>query len=222
MASFSPNETEQIQLVVRNMLRSYYTILPGVVSSYDAKRQTVDVVPFHKVPHANGRTGHDDLPPLPDVPLLVQASAASGQTIKLAAGDTVLLLISMFSLDEFINSQSQSAAPADPRQQDLHDAFALPFVRSPAPSDDAADSDRSIEGDDVRLGHANDVERLMQWTSAFQAEFDQWVTSINSAVIAANAARAVTGAVAAAGTYTGISIAANKPTLIKTTHTKGS
>lgn len=203
MPSENPNEDELIRRLIRDELREYMAPFPGRIVTIDLTRQVVDVSPF--------RSG---MPMLRRVPLLVPGTAASGETIKVAPNDFVLCIPCMFSLDEFLGTDTKGPVdPADPRQQDVNDVFAIPLRRNPAPTTAEASADRSINGADIKLGTAASAKSLVQWDPAFQSTWDAFWTIVDAALVAASATP---------GTYLPGTVQAAVPTFPQTTHLKGS
>lgn len=203
MPSENPDTIELVRRVVREELATKYAPFPARVMAVNAEVQTVDVVPWHA-----------DLSVLRDVPLLVPGSAASSETIKVHDGDWVLCIPTMFSLDEFLGTDAAGPVrPRDPRQQDLMDVLAIPFVRNPSPSAAARLADRAIEGSEIKVGDAAAADPLLRGTTAFATAWNNFFTALDGALIAASAVP---------GTYAPGTIVAAKPALLPTTNLKGS
>lgn len=204
MSAEEPSFVDVIRRVVQEELRHAYAPFPGRVAVVNQSAQTADIVPFHA-----------GMGMLRDVPLLVPGSTASAETIKVAAGDFVLCIPCMFSLDEWIGTDVRGPVePADPRMRSLTDVLAIPIIRSPAPDAAARAADRAIEGTTVALGDATSADVLLKGNAAFQAAWSAGWTAIDTALALANTGGYLPAASAA--------FQAAKPALVPTTNTKAS
>ncbi len=164
MQSESPELSSVIESVVRRMLREYHApMLAEVVSVQvdDQQRMRADVRPVAQRLQYNEDTDDYDgynYPVRRNAPVLIPSSAASKQTVKLAAGDLGLWVPLMHSLDGIIDTNiTGTVKPQDPRQQAFMDGFFLPTVFNQSV---AGEADRYIEGSDVKLGTAASAQAL--------------------------------------------------------------
>lgn len=96
--------------------------MPGRVLSFDPDSQTVSVQPEIQQLLADG--SGEDLPPLSDVPAYCMRGGAFVVTMPIKEGDRCLVIFGDRSIDEWLESGAH-APPADYRQHDLSDGFAL-------------------------------------------------------------------------------------------------
>jgi hypothetical protein len=127
--------------------------MPGRVVSFDPDKQTVTVQPKIQQLLADG--SGEDLPPLSDVPAYCMRGGKFVVTMPITEGDDCLVIFGDRAIDAWFESASE-APPADYRQHDLSDGFALVGF-SPIPNavpkynPDAAEL-RNLDGDQyVRL-----------------------------------------------------------------------
>lgn len=106
------------------------TATVGRVNKYDPATQRAEVQPLVKELET-GDTGDleaSSLPPIHNVPVVFPGAGAFRLTFPIAAGDTVLLIISDRSLDKW-KGQGGEVDPVDPRNHNLSDAIAIPGLR---------------------------------------------------------------------------------------------
>jgi hypothetical protein len=162
--SASPTIYELIRRIVRAEMATVGTLLPGRIVRYDGATKRADVVSLLRFPayDEDNKRVFLDPPTIPDIPVVCPASEASGQQIKVSAGDTVLIFISQLPIDELLDRASSQGPfdPVFPRSHALQDCFALPVVweGTATPAQQAAD--RYIGGDDVRIGDAATAQSL--------------------------------------------------------------
>lgn len=175
MQSESPDLSSVIEAVVRRMLRDYHApMLAEVVSvqSDDQQRMRADIRPIaQRLQYNEDTNGYDayNYPVRRNAPVLIPSSAASSQTVKLAAGDLGLWVPLMHSLDGIIDTNiTGTVKPQDPRQQAFMDGFFIPTVFNQSV---AGEADRYIEGSDVKLGSAGTAQALA-FLNSVQAKLD--------------------------------------------------
>ena len=175
MQSESPELSSVIESVVRQMLREYHApMLAEVISvqADDQQRMRADVRPVaQRLQYNEDTEDYDsfDYPVRRNAPVLIPSSAASKQTVKLAAGDLGLWVPLMHSLDGIIDTNIfGTVKPEDPRQQAFMDGFFLPTVFNQSVGGSA---DRLIEGSDVKLGSAGTAQALA-FLNSVQAKLD--------------------------------------------------
>lgn len=104
-----------------------FTAIPAKVLRFDATRKTVDVEPMVRIPVVgeDDEVTAEDIPNIPNVPVLYPASSACFVSFPLAAGDFVLLVFSMLSTSEW-RATGEKSTPLDNRRHGLGGAFAIP------------------------------------------------------------------------------------------------
>ncbi len=112
--------------------------MPGRVESYDATTQLCSVQPLIKRKYTDDLGDHvEQLPVLPDVPVIFVGSGPFSITWGLAKGDTVWLEFGAQSLERWL----QRGGIVEPMHAaGLHDAVAIPGLRSKAEAVDGAPS----------------------------------------------------------------------------------
>lgn len=115
--------SELLQMAIDAKLSDVHTCLPGIVKSYDRKKQTISVQPALKRKYKDGRIV--DLPIINNVPVAFPRNGQSFIHFDLGAGDAVTLIFSERSIDLW-KSKGGSISPDDPRKFNLSDAYAIP------------------------------------------------------------------------------------------------
>ncbi len=124
--------TEAVRTVVNSRLSTVFSAMPGKIVKIGNGK--ADVEPVINI------AGSSRLPVLPDIPVVFPASNTAGFVLDINKGDTVLLVFSNSSLDEWLNGNGGSVETDDPRRFDLTDAVAIPglfsFTESPTLNSD--------------------------------------------------------------------------------------
>ena len=129
---------ELLNLILDHRLRELHTALPGRVESYDASKQTCDVLPMLKKQTPNGQGGYttEDLPVLPNVPVAFpRGGGGFFMSFPLAKGDFVMLVFHERAIGAW-RKKGEATAPGDLRMHSLAGAVAYPGLY---PNDDALD-----------------------------------------------------------------------------------
>lgn len=119
------------QAQIDNKLMDVHTALPAIIISFDANKRTVSAQPtIQRVfSEGEGKAGADNLPPCVDVPVVFPMGGGYELTFPVDKGDECLLVFSERCIDSWFET-GQPSEPADFRQHDLSDAFAIVGVRS--------------------------------------------------------------------------------------------
>lgn len=172
---------ELIRRIVREEVRYLHTNMVGrvaAINSDDTDRVDVQPLVQRTVVSAEAeRITYRKLPVVRNVPIVLPASAASEDRIKVAVGDWVELRCSMFPLDELIKTDvgGQPVEPQDPRLHALRDAVAVPIPEGfKSRSQYSVNADREIIADDVRIGRPVDAAGLA-FTGSTQEGVDKIV-----------------------------------------------
>lgn len=104
--------------------------LPGRVESYTASSQTCSVQPlvYEGLYDETGTRQTERLPVVSSVPVVFPGSGAFSITWPLQPGDTVLLVFSSSSIDQWI-ARGGEVDPVDDRRHHITDAIAIPGLR---------------------------------------------------------------------------------------------
>ena len=127
--AIEPTDAEVIRDAINARLLDVWTATIGRVESYDPKTQTANILPVVRRPlqSADGHIGHEDLPVLPNVPVLQPRAGGFFVHLPLQAGDTVLVVFTADSFQMWRNSGSVTN-PGDLRRHSLSNAIAIPGV----------------------------------------------------------------------------------------------
>lgn len=119
------------QAQIDNKLMDVHTALPAIIISFDADKRTVSAQPtIQRVfSDGEGKAGANNLPPCVDVPVVFPMGGGYELTFPINNGDECLLIFAERCIDSWFDS-GQPSEPADFRQHDLSDAFAIVGVRS--------------------------------------------------------------------------------------------
>lgn len=115
---------ESITNLVNTILGGVHTAIPATVKSYNDKKLLVDVQPSINSRFEDGTVLAQ--PTIYSVPVVFPRTKTAAITFPIEKGDSVLLVFSEKSLDEWIDKGK--GTPEDPRRFDLSDAFAIPGV----------------------------------------------------------------------------------------------
>jgi hypothetical protein len=117
--------------VIRGVKSELWTSLPGIIVSFNADAQTVEVQPAIKG-LLRGPTGVEtwvNLPVLPDVPVVFPSGGGFTLTFPIKAGDECLVVFSARCIDAWWQSGG-TQQQIEQRLQDLSDGFCIPGPRS--------------------------------------------------------------------------------------------
>jgi len=126
-----PDLAEAFRLIFRTFSESMWTSLPGYVDSYDASKQSAEVVPAVKGWRLllDGEE-QDELPKIPNVPVIQPSGGGFHASFPLQKGDPVVLVFAARDIDAWKSSPPGAPVQAqDNRIHDLTDCFAIPGGR---------------------------------------------------------------------------------------------
>ena len=196
MASFEPGLMELIEIVVQRMLRHHYGPMPARVvrvGATQAGNTRADIQPLVNFPRSDRETKdrtYVQAQVISDVPVLLPASGASDQSLKLAQNDVGLYIPTMYSLDDLLDTNIQG--PVDVTDTSLHgirDGFFLPLIMNRTlPTGAARTADRVIFGGDVRIGDNPATAKSLAFQNSVQDAVDSLANAINSVATAAGMA----------------------------------
>lgn len=154
-----PTLQEVLAEVIESRLLELHTAIPGKVISYDASKQTAEVLPVvQRVdPTEDGGSTLTRLPSIPNVP--VQWPRGGGYAIHfpLAAGDHVLLVFSEAAIGHW-RASGEIAPPGDLRRCSLGYPVAIPGIAPEASPLTDAPADEGVvnvpSGKALRVGAA--------------------------------------------------------------------
>lgn len=121
---------EALAEVLEQNKASVYTAMGGVIVSYDASAHTAVVRPGTRAPIAreDGTITHEQLPDLPDVPIVFPCGGGTSITWPLVAGDLVLVIVPTWN-DRNFNDQKRAGVDAgDTRTHSLSSCYAIAGV----------------------------------------------------------------------------------------------
>ena len=178
--SQTPTFSEALRAAIKAATDTLQVAIPGRVESYDASKIAVDVQPLIRRGYVDeeGARQVEDLPVVPDVPLVFPGAGANRITFPVSAGDTVLLIVCGFSIDKWL-SDGGLVDPIDDRRHALIDAVAIPGLRAFKNPTAAGTAALAIEGADVRLGShsANDPVALKSDLQELYDIINAWIPS---------------------------------------------
>lgn len=119
------------QAQIDNKMMDVHTALPAIVISFDADTRTITAQPTIQRTFSGGEgmSGDVNLPPCMDVPVVFPMGGGYELTFPIKEGDECLLIFAERCIDGWFDS-GEPTPPADFRQHDLSDAFAIVGVRS--------------------------------------------------------------------------------------------
>ena len=128
----SKQSTSPLELVIRNghreLMKGVHTMLPGVIESFDAVKQTAKI----NLSTAQERSDGEKLsfPPLINVPVQFFRWGGFSITAPVSPGDECAVFFSERSMDRFLNEGGIDKIPFDARFFDLSDAYAVTGLTS--------------------------------------------------------------------------------------------
>jgi Phage protein Gp138 N-terminal domain len=128
--------SDAVRAAVLYQLNIIHTSFPGIIVSYDFTTQKATIQPALNKKYTDGVVR--SMPILNNVPVIFPRSGGAALTFPISPGDTVLVICSERSLDNWLNTGGQ-VTPVDPRKFDLSDGIAIPGLfpfsqSSPAPN----------------------------------------------------------------------------------------
>jgi hypothetical protein len=125
----TPSLWEVIHHLVNEMVASWFTAIPGVITSYDPTTQSCSVQPVLKSIR-RGEDGENVVSAraiINSVPVVFPGGGGYRVVFPLEEGDTVMLVMSTFSLDRW-KAKGGLVDPGDERRWDPSDAVAFPLL----------------------------------------------------------------------------------------------
>lgn len=124
-----PTLQEVLEEIIESRLLELHTAIPGKVVSYDAAKQTAEVVPVVQRidPTSTGGEALTALPSLPNVPVQWPRGGGFALHFPLAAGDHVLLVFSEAAIGHW-RASGELAPPGDQRRHSIGYPIAIPGI----------------------------------------------------------------------------------------------
>lgn len=150
--------SDLLRRTTRNAAAELHVALPARVLAYDFTRQMASVQPTLRRRYSDGR--EDDMPILSNVPVMFPRSGGASITMPVRANDTVLVVFSERSLDEWL-ARGGVVTPDDRRLHALVDAVVIPGLIPFVTGTLAENNDDVLltyDGSKVRLKPGGNVE----------------------------------------------------------------
>lgn len=198
-------------MVVTRMMRHRFAPLPARVTAVSATQRgatRADIQPLINIPQQDRETKeitYAAAQEIPDVPVVLIASEASDQSLKLAPGDIGLYVPTMYSLAELIDTdETEPVDVADPNQQQYQYGVFIPLRWNRTLPSGATAADRAILGDDVRIGDPATAESIAFKASTQSAIDDIYaeLAEIGAQISLANGSGSGLTSVPGTGAYT--------------------
>lgn len=149
--SIMTTPSDIIRQAINYELRGVNSCIPASIVSYDYTKQQATVQPLLKARYKNGTTQGDiqSLPKITNVPVIFPKGGTFHMHWPLSVGDSVLLVFSQRSLDNWLVDGNEEA-PQDPRMFDFSDAIAIPGLIPFSPASPAEDNENFV----IQMGSA--------------------------------------------------------------------
>ncbi len=138
------------------------TSIPAKVINIDnfSEQQTVDVLPIINNTFDDGTVL--EIPPILDVPVVFPSAGGGLLSFPVAVDDTVLLIFSKRSIDDWMASRKSDRGtftPTDKRYYSLNDAIAIPglYTKNTHLKPNATDVELKFAGSSIKLQADGDV-----------------------------------------------------------------
>ncbi len=210
---------QSLLAAIRGHMSGVWTALPGIIQSYDAAEETVEVEVAIKMQfqQPNGSWEWVSIKPLVDCPVLFPSGGGFTLTFPIAPGDECLVMFSSRCIDAWWQSGGVQIQ-ADIRMHDLSDGFAFvgprsqPRVLSPAGSTTGVELRNDARTAYVRIDNAANVQVM---TPADLTATAGGTASVTAPTINLTGNVNITGNLVISGTVT------NATKNIGSTHTHG-
>lgn len=130
--------TDILRQAINFQLSNVNTSIPARIESYEESQKKASVKPLLKSETSTGEI--IDLPVITNVPVIFPKGGNFSMQWPLNEGDTVLIIFTQRSLDEWLSSGGE-VINRDPRQFSLSDAIAIPGLNSFAESNSNVDNE---------------------------------------------------------------------------------
>ena len=144
--SRSPSLEEVLNTAIEYHTADIWTALPGSIDSYDPIDQKADIKPLitSLSETAEGDELAENLPVLPNVPIIFPRGGEFFLSFPLKPGDHVLLIFNSRSIDKFVTGDGEVTNPDDYLRHDLSSAVAYagfyPYQKALAVEDASSDT----------------------------------------------------------------------------------
>ena len=149
---------ELLNIIIANKIADMHICMPAKILEYDYTKQKAKVQPSLNQKYNDGEV--IELPAIYNVPVVHPASGGASITFPVNINDTVLLVFSEKSLEEWL-SNGEQVTPDDPRQNNLTDAIALlglnPFSKI-SPAANNTDLLIKYDGSEVKLKPSSEID----------------------------------------------------------------
>jgi len=125
--SLDPELPEVLDDHRQAILGELHISMPGRVKSYDAAKQTAEIIPCVRgtIPDGDGNTIHEDLPVIPNVPIAWPRGGGFYMHFPLAVGDHVWLVFNTTSFAQW-RATGEVSDPGDLRRGTISYPWAYP------------------------------------------------------------------------------------------------
>jgi hypothetical protein len=160
--SDTPTLKELIDSAIISRLLQVNICMPAIIEKYDSEDRKADVQPVLNRLLDDDTT--EPFPIIPNVPVQMPGGKKSTISFPLKSGDTVLLVVSLKSMDAWLSSTTgKRVDPRDTRRNNLQDAVAIPgvypFPLSPGKQLDDSDVDLIIASN---IGESNETKVMLK------------------------------------------------------------
>lgn len=120
----APSSEDTLNSMIHQNQALMFTGMPAVITGVNLDSMSVNVQPAINEMYSSGEV--EEFPEILSVPLIMPGSKKALVSFPVEVGDTVMLMFSQRSMDNFKLGNGRPTQPNDSRKHDMQDAVAIP------------------------------------------------------------------------------------------------
>ncbi len=166
------SQAELLNRVMASVVAEIHTSQPGVIESYDRINQVADIKPVVQL-------AGEELPVLPNIPVIWPRGGDGYLHLPLDAGDTGLIVSCEVDVGTW-RARGQAGNPGDNGRHELAFSVFVPGLVASGDTLNTASGATILGGSDVRLGGDSAVEKVILGESNRDA-ITTWAAAVSTA-----------------------------------------